>query len=159
MVVQVYVQRIVESGCRGQLKRCSRRTYTSGWRARSVLALGLQLWLLAGMGCQGYGCGLCAAGLERLMISAWSVGFSVESRLHADTRVSAWRLPKKWQRGASIPSQFQRGISRLVKKQSVRVSAWSRAQFQRGGKFQRGNAFSMLILSISVGTESTIVFS
>jgi len=128
-------------------------------QVRAVLALGLQPWLLAGMGCQGYGCGLCAAGLERLMISAWSVGFSVESRLHADTRVSAWRLPKKWQRGASIPSQFQRGILHLVKKQSVGVSAWSRAQFQRGGEFQRGNAFSMLILSISVGTESTIVFS
>ena len=124
-----------------------------------MLALGLQLWLLAGMGCQGYGCGLCAAGLERLMISAWSVGFSVENRLHVETRVSAWSLPKKWQRGASIPSQLQRGISRLVKKQGVRVSAWSRAQFQRGGKFQRGNAFSMLILSISVGTENTIVFS
>ena len=52
---------------------------------RAVLALGLQLWLLAGMGCQGYGCGLCAAGLERLMISAWSVSFSVESGLHAET--------------------------------------------------------------------------
>ena len=117
-----------------------------------MLALGLQLWLLAGMGCQGYGCGLCAAGLERLMISAWSVGFSVESRLHADTRVSAWRLPKKWQRGASIPSQLQRGISRLVKKQGVRVSAWSRAQFQRGDKFQRGAAFSMLILEYQRGS-------
>ena len=68
-------------------------------------------------------------------------------------------MPKKNQRGASIPPQLQRGISHLVKKQSVRVSAWSRAQFQRGGKFQRGNAFSMLILSISVGTENTIVFS
>ena len=88
--------------------------------------------------------------------------FSVESRLHAETEyqrgvgqkrvdpssVSAW-----------IPAQFQRGNSHLVKKQSVRVSAWSRAQFQHGGKFQRGNAFSMLILSISVGTENTIVFS
>ena len=48
-------------------------------QVRAVLALGLQLWLLAGMGCQGYGCGLCAAGLERLMISAWSGSFSVES--------------------------------------------------------------------------------
>ena len=47
-------------------------------QVRAVRALGLQLWLLAGMGCQGYGCGLCAAGLERLMISAWSVSFSVE---------------------------------------------------------------------------------
>ena len=37
------------------------------------------------VGCQGYGCGLCAAGLERLMISAWSVSFSVESGLHAET--------------------------------------------------------------------------
>ena len=54
-------------------------------QVRAVLALGLQLWLLAGMGCQGYGCGLCAAGLERYMISAWSGSFSVESGLHAET--------------------------------------------------------------------------
>ena len=55
-----------------------------------MLALGLQLWLLAGMGCQGYGCGLVAAGLERqfqrgALVSAWSVSFSVESGLHAET--------------------------------------------------------------------------
>ena len=68
-------------------------------------------------------------------------------------------LAKKNQRGASIPSQLQRGIFHLVKKQSMRVSAWSPAQFQRGGKFQHGNAFSMLELSICVGAESTIVFS
>ena len=61
-------------------------------------------------------------------------------------------MPKKWQRGASIPSQFQRGISRLVKKQGVRVSAWSRAQVQRGDKFQRGAAFSMLKLEHNRGS-------
>ena len=59
-------------------------------QVRAVLALGLQLWLLAGMGCQGYGCGLFAAGLERQFqrgasVSAWSVSFSVESGLHAET--------------------------------------------------------------------------
>ena len=53
-----------------------------------------------------------------------------------------------------IRDRLQRGISHLpvVKKQSVRVSAWSRAQFQRGDKFQRGAAFSMLILEYQRGS-------
>ena len=79
-------------------------------------------------------------------VSAWKAGSMLKLSIGAESTRKEW-----------IPAQFQRGISHLVKKQSVRVSAWSRAQFQRGGKFQRGNAFSMLILSISVGTENTII--
>ena len=65
-------------------------TFSVEIQVRAVLALGLQLWLLAGMGCQGYGCGLCAAGLEGQFrrgasVSAWRGSFSVESGLHAET--------------------------------------------------------------------------
>ena len=99
-------------------------------QVRAVLALGLQLWLLAGMGCQGYGCGLCAAGLERQFqrgasVSAWKVG----SMLKLSISVELAKKESAWGFNPISVSAWNFSFSRETKRESFSVepctvSAW-----------------------------------
>ena len=117
--MQVYVQRIVESGCWGQLS--CRGAYTSGWtvsawRSRSVLC-----WLWASScGCWlGWAVRATAVACVRL---AWKASFSVERHFQRGASVSAWKVGSMLKLSISVE---------LAKKESawgfnpISVSAWS----------------------------------
>ena len=99
-------------------------------QVRAVLVLGLQLWLLAAMGCQGYGCGLFAAGLERQFqrgasVSAWKVG----SMLKLSISVELAKKESAWGFNPISVSAWNFSFSKETKRESFSVepctvSAW-----------------------------------
>ena len=90
----------------------------------------VEMWLLAGMGCQGYGCGLRAAGLERQFqrgasVSAWKVG----SMLKLSISVELAKKESAWGFNPISVSAWNFSFSRETKRESFSVepctvSAW-----------------------------------